>query len=375
MSKKNILVTGGAGFIGSHIVDELVQQGHSVIVLDNLDPQVHGQTRELPTYKNPGADYVIGDVRDASLVEKLISKVDVIYHEAAAVGVGQSMYEIEHYVDVNTRGTAILLEGVVKYRDSIEKLIVASSMSIYGEGSYFCKSCGTVHPCIRSQDRMKCSKWEHVCPLCNADVSAVHTQETKPLHSTSVYAITKKDQEELCLSVGSAYGVPVVALRYFNVYGPRQSLSNPYTGVCAIFSSRIKNGNAPVIYEDGLQSRDFVSVHDIVQANMLALNNDAMNGNTYNVGSGNSVSVQEVCKTLMRLYDKSHLSIELTKTFRAGDIRHCYANIEKITGSGFTPAVSFDNGMKELVLWGESVEAHDMAEDAQIELKKRGLIV
>ena len=266
---KKVLVTGGAGFIGSHLVDELVAQGNEVKVYDSLEPQVHNGKK--PGYLNDGAEYVFSDIRDREALIKALEGVEVVYHEAAAVGVGQSMYQVHKYVDVNTLGTALLLDLLVNEEHEVKKLVVASSMSIYGEGKYECGECGIVYPRVRSDEQLKAREWELRCPECGRAVKPLPTDEEKPLHSTSIYAITKKDQEEMCLTVGRAYGLPTVALRYFNVYGPRQALSNPYTGVCAIFSCRIRNNNPPLIFEDGMQSRDFVSVYDIVAANLLAM--------------------------------------------------------------------------------------------------------
>lgn len=371
MSK--VLVTGGAGFIGSHLVDRLIQDGHDVVVLDNLEPQVHGTSDSLPDYFNHDARFIKGDMRSFADVQKALAGVEVVFHEAAMVGVGQSMYQIRKYVEVNTMGTANLLEALLEKKDQIKKLIVASSMSIYGEGSYVCEVCGPVNPSLRAKEQMAKNDWEMRCPLCGAQVNSQPTPEKKPLESTSIYAITKKDQEELCLNFGKAYEIPTVALRYFNVYGPRQSLSNPYTGICAIFSSRIKNDNPPIIYEDGLQSRDFVSVHDIVQANMLAMNTDTLDYRSCNVGTGTATTVLGVANVLSELYGKT-LTPRVENAFRSGDIRHCYADIARIKECGYEPQVSFEDGMRELVEWGKTVEATDSVEKAQAELREKGLV-
>lgn len=366
-----ILVTGGAGFIGSHIVDELIRQGHCVRIFDNLEPQVHNRT--IPYYLNKTAEFVKGDVRDPSALEAAIRDMEVIFHEAAMVGVGQSMYQVKRYVDVNTAGTGNLLDILVNKDHDVKKLIVASSMSIYGEGMYECVDCGVMNPPLRSDDQLKSHDWEMKCPNCGKYVRPVPTMESKPLQPTSIYAVTKKDQEEMSLAIGRSYGLPTVALRYFNVYGPRQALSNPYTGVCAIFSSRIKNDNPPTIFEDGLQSRDFISVHDIVQANMVALNNTSANYGSFNVGTGKPISILDISRTLARLYGKD-LPPEIVNKYRSGDIRHCFADISKIKKLGFNPSVSFDEGMSELVEWGMQQEAEDRGESAFNELKERGLV-
>lgn len=365
-----ILVTGGAGFIGSHIVDELIKEGHYVRIFDNLEPQVHNQA---PKYLNKDAEFINGDMRDVPALEAVIKDIEVIFHEAAMVGVGQSMYQVKRYVDVNTAGTANLLDLLVNKDHDVKKLIVASSMSIYGEGTYSCEDCGVVYPALRSDEQLKDHDWEMNCPNCGKYVMPVPTKETKPLQPTSIYAVTKKDQEEMSLAIGRSYGLPTVALRYFNVYGPRQALSNPYTGVCAIFSSRIKNDNPPIIFEDGLQSRDFVSVHDIVQANMLVLNKSSANYDVFNVGSGRQASISDIATILAGLYGKK-LVPDIVNKYRSGDIRHCFADISKIKKLGFEPSVSIDMGMKELVDWGKTQEAEDRGDRAYSELMERGLV-
>lgn len=367
----NVLVTGGAGFIGSHIVDRLVEDGHFVRVFDNLEPQVH---RGIPSYLNKNSELVRGDIRDTGQLEAAIEDTDVIFHEAAMVGVGQSMYQIEKYVDVNTLGTARLLELLVNKDHGVKKLIVASSMSIYGEGAHLCDDCGIVYPKLRREQQLKDRDWSAKCPGCGKNVVMAPTKETKPLQPTSIYAISKKDQEEMSLAVGRSYGLPTVALRYFNAFGPRQALSNPYTGVCAIFSARIKNNNPPVIFEDGLQSRDFVSVHDIADANVLAMNSSNADYEVFNVGTGRATSILDIALKLSKLYNKS-LNPVISGRYRAGDIRHCFADISKIRDKlGFRPKVGFEEGMKELVAWGAKEEASDGFEDAYGELLKRGLV-
>ena len=365
-----ILVTGGAGFIGSHIVDELIKKGHYVRIFDNLEPQVHTQA---PAYLNKDAEFIKSDIRDIHALEAAIKDMDIIFHEAAMVGIGQSMYQVKRYVDANTAGTANLLDLLVNKDHDVKKLIVASSMSIYGEGTYACQDCGIVYPMLRTDEQLKNHDWEMKCPDCNKYVKPVHTKESKPPQPTSIYAVTKKDQEEMSLAIGRSYGLPTVALRYFNVYGPRQALSNPYTGVCAIFSSRIKNNNSPIIFEDGLQSRDFVSVHDIVQANMLALNKSNANYDVFNVGSGKQATISGIATILTGLYGKKLLP-NIVNKFRSGDIRHCFADISKIKKLGFEPSVSIDAGMKELVDWGKTQEAEDHGDKAYRELKERGLV-
>lgn len=368
-----VLVTGGAGFIGSFIVDELVQKGHDVVILDNLDKQVH-TTGMPPAWLNKKAEFIKGDVRNKDDVRKAMDGVETVFHEAAAVGVGQSMYEMNYYVDVNTRGTANLLEFLANEEHSVKKMLVAASMSEYGEGLYKCGKCGLVEPPLRGEEQMAKGDFEQHCPKCDSILEPVPTPETKHLDCNSVYALTKKDQEELFLMVGKAYGIKAVALRYFNVFGPRQSLSNPYTGVAAIFMSRIKNNNAPVIYEDGIQSRDFVSVHDIAQANMLAMESNAANYEVFNVGAGSQIAIKQVAEILAKLQG-SKIKPEITNKFRKGDVRHCFSDISKIKKKlGFKPKVSFEEGMKEIIQWSQDVKAVDKFEQATAELKKKGLV-
>lgn len=368
---KKILVTGGAGFIGSHLVDRLVKEGKKVVVLDSFEPQVH-QGRK-PNYLNKEAHYVEGDIRDERALAKSLKNVDTVFHFAAKVGVGQSMYEIKDYVDANTLGTAAFWDYVINNKLSISKFIVASSMSIYGEGAYNCDKCGNISPHLRPDRQLKNKKWEILCPDCGSGVGHLPTPEDKKLLSTSVYAITKKDQEELSLTIGISYKIPTVALRFFNVYGPRQSLSNPYTGACAIFSSRIKNNKVPLIYEDGLQTRDFVDVRDIVEACILIMDNKKADYNSFNIGTGKAVSIREVANTLIDLYGKGNMAPEIANRYRAGDIRHCYADITKIRKIGFKPAISLEEGLRNLVEWGVDSEAVDKTEEANLELEKRNL--
>ncbi len=365
-----ILVTGGAGFIGSHLVDALVKQGHAVRVLDSLEEQVHEGTK--PGYLNPNAEYVWGDVRDRPTLLKTLQSIEVVFHEAAFVGVGQSMYQIEKYISNNVGGTAILLDTLINDHVPIKKLIVASSMSIYGEGSYQCSGCGPVFPSIRPENQLKKKQWEMHCPHCGQTVARIPTSEEKPLAPTSVYAVSKRDQEELCLTVGRGYGIPTVALRYFNVYGPRQALSNPYTGVCAIFSARIKNDHSPIIFEDGDQSRDFIHVSDIVQANLLAMTNSKADYGAFNVGTGEPTTVVQIAQALAKLYGKK-VAPDLVQKYRAGDIRHCIADISTLQSLGFQPSVSLADGLKQLVEWGQGVSAQDRVEAATKELISRGL--
>ena len=373
MEKANVLVTGGAGFIGSHLVDGLVDQGHRVRVFDLLVPQVHGENAE-PKYVNPAAEFVHGDVCDRAAVDAALEGIDVVFHEAAEVGVGQSMYEIERYVKANDLGTAVVLEAVLARRPQIKKLVVASSMSIYGEGAYTCEGCGTVYPQLRPTSQLRDRRWEVECPKCGKELAAAPTTEEKPLFPTSVYAVTKQDQEQFCIAVGRSYGIPTVALRYFNVYGTRQALSNPYTGVCAIFSARLLNGNRPLIFEDGEQTRDFVHVSDIVQANLRALETDRADYEAVNVGTGRPTSVRTVCDLLAKGLGLD-LEPEIVAKYREGDIRHCVADISKAKALlGYAPRVSLEQGIPELLSWVKAQAAQDQVESATAELESRQLV-
>lgn len=373
LEKANVLVTGGAGFIGSHLVDALVEQGYKVRVLDALVPQVHGEDAR-PSYLNSAAEFIQGDVCDRQLVNDALEGIDVVFHEAAEVGVGQSMYEIERYVRANDLGTAVLLEAILARRPQIKKLIVASSMSIYGEGAYTCESCGSVAPQLRPAEQLLDRRWEMECPNCGKQLSPAPTSEEKPLFPTSVYAVTKQDQEQFCLAVGRSYGIPSVALRYFNVYGTRQALSNPYTGVCAIFSARLLNGNRPMVFEDGEQTRDFVHVSDIVQANLLALESDRANYQAINVGTGRATSVRAVSRLLAQGLGLD-LEPEIVAKYREGDIRHCVADISKArTLLGYEPKVLLERGIPELLSWVRAQAAKDQVASATAELESRQLV-
>jgi dTDP-L-rhamnose 4-epimerase len=369
---KTCLVTGGAGFIGSFLVDALIERGHQVKIYDNLDPQVHPGGR-VPEYLNNEAEFIQGDVRDYEQLHKALNGVEIVFHKAAAVGVGQSQYQIQHYVDINIGGTANLLDIIANERTQVSKIVVAASMSSYGEGQYACPDCGVVNPPLRSEQQMANQDWEVHCPICQKITHPLPTPEEKRLECNSIYAITKKTQEEMVLNIGQTYGIPAVALRYFNVYGPRQSLSNPYTGVVAIFISRIKHQHPPVVFEDGLQTRDFVSVHDIVRANMLAMEADALSGYC-NIGTGQARTIRGIAETLITLYGRD-ISPEITCKFRQGDIRHCVADVCKAkTILGYSPQITFEDGMRELIRWSETAESRDKFEEAHQELQRRGLV-
>lgn len=368
---KKVLITGGAGFVGSHLADALLRRGHEVRVFDNLTPQVHLAGR--PRYLAGEVHFVEGDLRDLDAVRESIRDIDVIFHFGAAVGVGQSMYEIAHYMGVNTQGTANVLQAILDAGLKIEKLVLASSMSIYGEGKYLCVECGDVSTRERSQDQLKQKRWEPVCPNCGRDLTPIPTGESKPLNASSYYALSKKDQEEMVLLFGRTYALPTVALRFFNIYGTRQALSNPYTGVAAIFASRLLNERPPMVFEDGKQMRDFVSVHDIVQANLLAMEKSGADGMALNVASGEPISVREVARSLSSALG-IEMEPELTGKYRAGDIRHCFADISATKKHlGYEPKVKFSEGVRELVGWLREQRAEDRADEAVQKLTVYGL--
>src|SRR4051794_2655360 len=320
-----VLITGGAGFIGSHVAGAMLDAGYDVRLLDNLSPQIHGPRRLRPSYLNRDAELIVGDVTDAVTIERALRSTDMVLHLAASVGVGQSMYDIEPYVRTNELGTATLLQALAKR--PVERLVVASSMSIYGEGACRSASGETVAPGERPLDQLRCGNWE-LHDSSGQSLEPIPTLESKQPALSSIYALNKYAQERMCLIIGNAYGIPTVALRFFNVYGPHQALSNPYTGVLAIFAARLLNRRPPLVFEDGLQRRDFVHVHDVARACRLALENSRTN-DVFNVGSGQSRTILSVARDLARVMGCTEIEPTITGKYRAGDIRHCFANIEK----------------------------------------------
>jgi dTDP-L-rhamnose 4-epimerase len=368
----HVLVTGGAGFVGGHLTARLLANGDRVRLLDPLLPQVHGDAGR-PAYLPDDAELVVGDVRDPDAVRRALDGVDRVVHLAARVGVGQSMYEIAEYTSVNATGTGVLLQALLER--PVERLLVASSMSIYGEGLYLTPDGTPTAAAERTRERLARGQWEPVGPA-GEPLTPVPTPETKSASLSSVYALTKYDQERLCLLYGDAYGVPTTALRFFNVYGPYQALSNPYTGVLAIFASRLLNARRPLVFEDGEQRRDFVSVHDVVNACVLALDTPAAAGQVLNVGSGESVSVNEIATRLATILGKEHLVPEVTGRYRVGDIRHCFGDVTRARDVlGYQPEVALDTGMKELAQWLDGQVAVDSVDAATSELAARGLTV
>jgi len=346
---KQILITGGAGFIGSHLADALLARGHRVRILDSLLEQVHGASAKVPAYLNKNVELLIGDVRDRASVDKALTGIDVVYHLAAMVGVGQSMYAVSEYVNCNDLGTAVLLQALIE--KPIERLIVASSMSVYGEGTYQTldgRVSGRTH---RSLEQLKAGDWNVRDSLGQVLIPAPTSETTSP-DLNSVYALSKYSQERMCMMVGLAHGIPTVALRFFNVFGTRQALSNPYTGVIAIFASHLLNEKRPVIFEDGQQLRDFVSVHDVVHACCLALETPGAPGQVFNVGSGRPYSILEMANSLATALGMKGLTPEILGRYRAGDIRHCYADISRARNIlGYEPRMSIEQGMPEIAEW------------------------
>ena len=375
MSIRHVLVTGGAGYIGSHLVDGLIARGYQVTVLDNLEHQVH-RSGTWPSYANAKARYVRGDVRDRGVFEPLVLEADAVVHFAAAVSIGQSMYQVDRYVDVNTRGTALLLDMLVNLKHHVQKVLVASSIGVYGEGAYRCAVHGTVAPGIRPESQLAAHEWEQRCPVCGASVESIPTPEDKPLYRDNIYSMTKYHQEEMVLLIGKTYGIPAVAPRFFNVYGPRQSLSNPYAGVAAIWLSRLLNGKQPVVFEDGQQLRDFVSVHDVVDCLLLMIEKPGADYLPVNVGSGETVTILDIARMLNRILGTS-IEPQVTRAGRTFDIRHNTADITRAkTLLGFQPKVPLEDGFRELVEWAKTTPdvAADFFDQALDELKQKGLL-
>jgi dTDP-L-rhamnose 4-epimerase len=376
MSIRDVLVTGGAGYIGSHLVDALVAREYRVTVLDNLEPQVH-RSGTWPSYANPKARYVTGDVRDRSVFEPLVLASQAVVHFGAAVSIGQSMYQIDRYVDVNTRGTAVLLDILVNTKHKVEKVLVASSIGVYGEGAYTCATHGAVAPTIRPEQQLAARDWEQHCPHCGKHATSIPTPEDKALYRDNIYSMTKYHQEEMVLLIGKTYGIPSVAPRFFNVYGPRQSLSNPYAGVAAIWLSRLLNGKQPVVFEDGGQLRDFVSIHDVVDCLILMLEKPGADYLPVNVGSGQTVTILEIANILRRLLGSS-IEPQITQSGRKFDIRHNTADIARARETlGFAPKVTLDQGFSELIEWAKTTPdvAVDFFDNALQELQDKGLLV
>ena len=370
----HVVVLGGAGFVGGHLVDALIAQGHQVRILDNLDPQVH-PTGHPPAYLNPRAEFLQQDIRDIAALKQGLDGAEAIFYLAGAVGVSDSMYRVRHYTDVNLLGCANLLELLSDSKRTARQLILASSVTIYGEGAYSCPKHGTVFPHVRSTERVSRREWDPPCPAtgCADHLKPIATEETKPTAPQSIYAITKRAQEEMVLAIGRAYDLSATVLRYFNVYGSRQSIANPYTGVAKIFALHIAEGKSPLIYEDGQQTRDFVHVSDVVRANLLVLGNSKANGEVFNIGSGRACTVLDLANHTAKKLGRT-ISPQVLGKFRAGDVRHCFADITKArTLLGYEPRTVIPDGLENLIDQPPPGAAQLSAEvDAQ--LLQRGLI-
>jgi dTDP-L-rhamnose 4-epimerase len=373
-----ILITGGAGFIGSRIALKLLSKGYQVRVLDNLSPQIHGTNPKLssPLYSSiiNKVEFIHGDVTNNIDLENAIENQDAVIHMAAETGTGQSMYQIKKYCDINIGGTAILMDTLANRKHSIKKVIIASSRAIYGEGRYKCTVHGLVYPETRTEKDMQEGDFECKCPVCEGLINLLATSESSKIHPSSVYGITKQNQEQMGMTVGKSIGIPVVVFRYQNVFGPGQSLSNPYTGILSIFSSLIKNGREINIFEDGNESRDFVYIDDVINATLLGLEKEEANGKVFNVGTGSAVDVLTVANTLVEKFNANTV-IKISGNYRLGDIRHNFADNEKIkTTLGFSPKVSFEDGIDTFVKW---VNHQNIYNDKYLEsislMKEKGL--
>ena len=375
---ENILISGGAGFIGSNLALKLVSLGYNVRVLDNLSPQIHTNSKEnskLYQSIKGKVTFINGDVRNRKDWQKAIANSAVIVHLAAETGTGQSMYQIEKYVQVNCGGTAIMLDILANEKHTIKKVVVASSRAIYGEGKYHCESHGEMYPSEREDTQMSNGQFEPLCSICKQPLSMLATDEDSKIHPSSIYGVTKSDQEQMILLTCKSLGISAITLRYQNVFGPGQSLSNPYTGILSIFSTRILNNNTINIFEDGKESRDFVFIDDVVNATVLAIQDNKLKSCSLNVGSGVSTTVQMVADSLKKLY-KSDVDIKISGNYRLGDIRHNKADISKIKKLlVFSPKVSFEDGLKQFVDWVKKQEVNsDKYEKSISEMKDKGLM-
>jgi dTDP-L-rhamnose 4-epimerase len=374
----NILVTGGAGFIGSSISLKLIDKGYRVTVLDNLSKQIHGEHPEqsylYSRIKNK-VNFIYGDVRNRKDWEAALKNQDAVIHLAAETGTGQSMYEIDKYTEVNIGGTALLLDILTNQETNVKKIILSSSRAIYGEGKYFCGEHGFVYPAERKEKDMLCGQFENMCPFCNKPVMPEATDEDSMIHPASIYGLTKQVQEHMVLLTCNSIKIPAVIYRYQNVYGPGQSLKNPYTGILSVFSTKLILGRDINIFEDGNESRDFVYIDDVVEATVLGLEDINVDNQVFNIGGGKPVSVLKVARTLKELYN-SKSNIAVTGNFRIGDIRHNYADIAKIKSRfNFFPRYDFKTGIKLFVEWAkkEKIDNNELYQESLEEMKSKGL--
>ncbi|MDB5594968.1 MAG: NAD-dependent epimerase/dehydratase [Hyphomicrobiales bacterium] len=367
----SILITGGGGFIGSHVARTLLRRGHRVRAYDSLIEQVH-EGKAFSALLSKDVEFIRGDVRDAEALAGALRGVDTVVHLAAEVGVGQSMYAVDRYVSVNDLGTAVLMQELI--RNPVRRVVVASSMSIYGEGLYRTHDGVVVQNAVRPQIDPLSQTFDPV-DLVGRPLVPMPTPEWKNPTLASVYALTKYVQERLTLTLTSTYGMEGVALRLFNVYGPGQALSNPYTGVLAIFASRLLNDKAPLVFEDGEQQRDFVHVDDVAEAFAVACEHENAPGGVFNIGSGEHRPIVEIARLLASAMGREELVPEVVGKTRAGDIRHCFADISQAERVlGFTPKRDFADGLRELAVWVEEQEARDLVQQARLELEQRGLV-
>jgi dTDP-L-rhamnose 4-epimerase len=355
---EKILITGGAGFIGSHIADLLIENGYEIRIFDNLEERVHKKT--MPSYLNAQAEFIEGDIRNYDAIQKAMEKVDVVLHYAAAVGVGISMYDIINFTSTNSLGTANLLDIVVKNQDKIRMLIVASSASVYGEFAYVCKEHGTVYPGMRTIKQMERKQWEMKCPICGEQTTYAFTREDKPKEPISIYGIGKNDQEEMCLLIGRTHGIPSVAFRFMAVYGPRQALSNPYTGIAPIFIVKLLKDMPPMLYEDGNQVRDFVHVRDVARLNLMAIQKGDLKGEVYNVSASKPLKLADFARIVAKSMNKN-IEPALFNSYRKGDVRHIVANTAKVRHDlGWEPAIPIEDGVMDLLDYVLSLDRKEL---------------
>jgi dTDP-L-rhamnose 4-epimerase len=374
---KNILITGGAGFIGSNLALKLLSKGYLVTVLDNLSHQIHGtDPSKSPLYSSikDKVNFVNGTVLSRDDWRLALNGIDIVVHLAAETGTGQSMYEIEKYTDVNVKGTSIFLDILTNEVHTVKKIVVASSRAVYGEGKYLCKDHGVVYPLLRQDYDMANAYFDCRCPKCGEKVQALATDELSQINPMSIYAITKQVQEQMCMIIGKSLGIPAVAFRYQNVYGAGQSLSNPYTGILSIFSTRIRSHSPINIFEDGIESRDFVYVDDAVDATILGIERVEANNEIFNVGSGIPVSVIDIAKELRAAYGVD-VKIDVSAEYRVGDIRHNFADLSKIRKVlNFSTKISMKEGVSRFASWVNKQHlGRDIYNKSVEELKLRGL--
>ncbi len=367
--EKRALVTGGAGLIGSHVTDLLLREGWKVRVLDNLEPNTH--KRGKPAWINPNAEFIEGDLRDRETITAALDKIDVVFHQAAY---GGYMPEIAKFVHVNSLGTAQMLEVIREKHLPIRKVVVASSQAVYSEGAGECPNHGLVFPSVRPIEQLRKGDWEVRCPICGATTKSVPTPENAPVAGETVYGLTKVDQERLVLLWGKQVGIPTVALRYSCTYGPRQSIFNPYTGVIAIFCTRLLNNLPPVLYEDGEQMRDFCFVEDIARANLLAAETDKLDGLPVNVGSSRGTSIREVAEQLSAAL-RIKIQPEINGEFRPGEMRHITSEITRIRAAGYEPDIDLTTGMERYLEWIRAQsDVRDYFSEAETILRSKGIV-